>query len=359
MYFIISFFSTVDLVACIAAFIFGLAFIFSIPKNKSANLFLGLFLFSLSLEIFEVLTEYISSEIDFVPQTSLLTVSFLFFYVLKTIHKPVKYGYYCLFLPGILVNAFLVYDDYLVLLFEYAFNLTLLVYLYVTIKKLKKQALNFYSDLERKTLDWINVIIYIHLGFYSLWIVEELILLQNEELIGYFATASSFFTFFMVLWIGHNGFAQQEIFKPNFVPYRAKKTKTSEATPERQDTIETVAGNKDLEQFQQVCEEIAQKELFKNPKLNLSSLALDLEIKEKELSRLINQESSKNFYQFINEFRIKAFKELLSSDKAKKLSIAGLAEEAGFNSKSTFYAAFKSLEGITPKQYEQQIKLSE
>ena len=74
---------------------------------------------------------------------------------------------------------------------------------------------------------------------------------------------------------------------------------------------------------------------------------------------MINEHSKTNFYQFINGFRVSEFKMLMQSPKAQQLSILGLAEEAGFSSKSTFYTAFKAVEGVTPKQYELSLKKSE
>ncbi|MDB2526762.1 helix-turn-helix domain-containing protein, partial [Mariniblastus sp.] len=65
-----------------------------------------------------------------------------------------------------------------------------------------------------------------------------------------------------------------------------------------------------------------------------------------------------NFYQFINEFRIKKFKRLMETSKVQQFTLLGLAIESGFHSKSTFYAAFKKFEGMTPKQYEKSIKKS-
>ena len=74
---------------------------------------------------------------------------------------------------------------------------------------------------------------------------------------------------------------------------------------------------------------------------------------------MINTHTQNNFYHFTNQFRVEEFKKLLLSTKAKQLSLLGLAEEAGFYSKSIFYTVFKDAEGITPKQYQNQLKKSE
>ena len=52
------------------------------------------------------------------------------------------------------------------------------------------------------------------------------------------------------------------------------------------------------------------------------------------------------------------FKQLLESPKASQFTLLGLAIKSGFSSKSTFYTAFKKLEGMSPKQYEKSIKKS-
>jgi len=111
---------------------------------------------------------------------------------------------------------------------------------------------------------------------------------------------------------------------------------------------------KDKLEFTNIKEKIIAKKLYTNPDLNLRTLAIDLGIKEKELSRVINTQT--NFYQLINSFRVNEFKALIQSPKAAQLSLLGLAHESGFSSKSTFYSTFKKLEGMTPKQYETKLK---
>ena len=58
-----------------------------------------------------------------------------------------------------------------------------------------------------------------------------------------------------------------------------------------------------------------------------------------------------NFNNYINSFRVEYAKELLVTNKFSNLSIEGIGIEAGFHSKSTFYAAFKKIENTTPAQY--------
>ncbi|MGB7785751.1 MAG: helix-turn-helix domain-containing protein [Salinimicrobium sp.] len=98
---------------------------------------------------------------------------------------------------------------------------------------------------------------------------------------------------------------------------------------------------------------ITKNRYFTDPDLNLNKLANQLEISPRELSRIINAEAEQNFNDFLNQYRIEHFKELLKDDL---LSIEGMAYDAGFKSKTSFYRAFKKSTGLTPLQYKKSVK---
>ncbi|MEM6631638.1 MAG: helix-turn-helix domain-containing protein [Bacteroidota bacterium] len=93
------------------------------------------------------------------------------------------------------------------------------------------------------------------------------------------------------------------------------------------------------------------EELYLNSSLTLRDLALALHTTEKKLSYLLNQVLHTNFYDYLNTFRVKKFKEELKKKENKSLSIVGLALNCGFPSKSGFYRAFNSQVGKSPSQY--------
>jgi AraC-like DNA-binding protein len=70
-----------------------------------------------------------------------------------------------------------------------------------------------------------------------------------------------------------------------------------------------------------------------------------------QLSEIINTEFKKNFNDFVNGYRVKAFKTMLKNGKHKQLSLLGVAFECGFNSKATFNRVFKKLTNLSPTQY--------
>ncbi|KOP37687.1 AraC family transcriptional regulator [Flavobacterium sp. WLB] len=94
------------------------------------------------------------------------------------------------------------------------------------------------------------------------------------------------------------------------------------------------------------------KSLYKNPNLNLQDLSKEINISSHQLSQFLNNNLGKNFTSFVNEFRInEACRIITSSDK---LTLESVGYDVGFNSKSTFFAAFKKHTGTTPLNYQLQ-----
>lgn len=90
---------------------------------------------------------------------------------------------------------------------------------------------------------------------------------------------------------------------------------------------------------------------FLNPEYNLQQMSQDLDIPRQSLSQTINEIFDKNFYQLINSYRVEKVKQLLQSPASRRFTLEGLAYEAGFNSKASFYRIFKEFTGQTPSAF--------
>jgi len=90
-------------------------------------------------------------------------------------------------------------------------------------------------------------------------------------------------------------------------------------------------------------------ELYKNPALKLKDVATAIEETPHALSEYLNNNAGMSFTAFVNEFRVNTAKEMLQSND--HLTIEAIGNECGFKSNSTFYAAFKKYQGMTPAQF--------
>ena len=93
-------------------------------------------------------------------------------------------------------------------------------------------------------------------------------------------------------------------------------------------------------------------QIYKKNDLRLSELAETVGINPHHLSQLINEQYEKNFYEFINNYRVvSAANSLKLSDQP---SITQIAFESGFNNRVSFNNAFKKEMGMTPSQFRKQ-----
>lgn len=107
----------------------------------------------------------------------------------------------------------------------------------------------------------------------------------------------------------------------------------------------------DDEQVQQLQSFMRTEKPYLDYELSLEKLARQVNMEEKELSLLINHQIGKHFFDFINEYRIEAAKSILANPEMKKMTVLEILYQVGFNSKSSFYTAFKKETGQTPVNY--------
>lgn len=103
--------------------------------------------------------------------------------------------------------------------------------------------------------------------------------------------------------------------------------------------------------LQQLQAHISDKESFKNPNLRIADLSQELDIPSHYISQCLNQVLGKNFFDFINEYRVAAVKQNLLDPAYSNYTLFAIASEVGFNSHSSFYRIFKKFTGLTPKAY--------
>ncbi|MDX1365263.1 MAG: helix-turn-helix domain-containing protein [Arenibacter latericius] len=96
---------------------------------------------------------------------------------------------------------------------------------------------------------------------------------------------------------------------------------------------------------------IETKKVYLDNGITLEKLANELNTDRYSLSQVINQEFEKNFYEFINDYRVQEAVNIIENNKGKIKLVTDLIYESGFNNKVSFYKAFKKRKKMTPTQY--------
>lgn len=92
------------------------------------------------------------------------------------------------------------------------------------------------------------------------------------------------------------------------------------------------------------------KKAYLDPELSLEQLSTMTSLPQKLLSAIINRHMGRNFFEYVNYYRVLHAKALLESSN-NSLSMLDIMAESGFNSKSAFNRFFKKFSDRTPTQY--------
>lgn len=101
---------------------------------------------------------------------------------------------------------------------------------------------------------------------------------------------------------------------------------------------------------------MSEKEPHLDPNLSLRSLAQMIPLHPNYLSQLLNECFDKNFAEYINTYRVEAFKERVADPRHRHLTLLAIAFDSGFNSKTAFNSFFKKMMGKTPKKYWKEVE---
>lgn len=95
---------------------------------------------------------------------------------------------------------------------------------------------------------------------------------------------------------------------------------------------------------------------WKDNELTVSKISEQTQIPKHYITQVLNEYYGKNFYTFVNEYRIEEAKKLISSTPYNSWSFVAISYECGFNSKTAFNNFFKKHTGLTPTDYRNRVR---
>ncbi len=338
-------------------------FLFTVKtKSKLSNRLFGLYLLVIAFDLIGLFTnktlEYPNLNI-LKTTSSLLQLPLFYLYVLAACYTNFKLRkthilHSFLFLLFLFIFKLTALSSSSYLLFQVVIELQFIVYIiavFIVLKKYKTVYLENYSSANYEVYNWLFQITTISLAAHSLvvirWYLSNSTFYEQVLNINILISISVLsVTVFFVL----KALYQPELFtginmhlKPvkQGLEKRTKKSVFQKSVPE----------NKHLEKLMSFMKE---ERPFLDFELTLQKLALQTDIPERELSVLINHHLGKHFFDFINEYRINEAKHILGDPDEKEQTVLEILYQVGFNSKSSFYTAFKKITNLTPTQYRRQ-----
>ncbi|WP_462250832.1 helix-turn-helix domain-containing protein [Ekhidna sp.] len=324
--------------------IIGLYFLlFAKPKHRS-NYFLGILLLALSIRIGKSVFLYFNDDLAAIYlqlgiSACLFVGPSLFFY-LKAITRPTRSLqwklHYVTLLIAIVAIGIIYPWEFNPKLWRYFFNaiyLIWLIYLIASAVTIKDTIIRLFKRSEK--LSPMEIwIISIYFGNLIIWIAYN-----TTRYTSYIVGALSFsFVFYLLILLLVLTRKKDPSFLNKYVKYGNKKIDPNEAS--------------DL--LNQLNDLLIKEKLYKDANLKLADLAQRLNVLPHYLSQLINESLNKNFTSYLNEYRINEAKQLIEAENHLKLESIGY--ECGFNSKSTFYTAFKKASGTTPAKFKENLE---
>ena len=212
------------------------------------------------------------------------------------------------------------------------------------IKRAMERMDNYFSGREGRLLSWIRPLFLLFMadGFLALlcFVVSFWPLLIFALI---FSGAILFAVAVKVLNYAHDFELIAPVIAPGFcddADGRDKGRRNRDKNPVRDDVEETI---RQIDSFMR-----SSKPHF-DPQLTIKTLGRKLAIPTNQLSELINGELGMNFRNYVNSFRIREVKRILAEEA--ETNILEVALKSGFNSKSSFNAAFIKETGMTPREW--------
>lgn len=215
----------------------------------------------------------------------------------------------------------------------------------------------YFSNLTAADITWSKRLL---LGIVLYLIIDAFLLISGFEFEGlpFFDNQINLLTILLVvLYLGYYGFFQAQMLIPTFLLEKKGMQIEQQSNKIIASRNTTIFSTEEIANIKLALNNaLAEEQLFLNESLTLSNLANEVQLTDKKLSTFINQELRTNFYELINQYRLAAFKKALVEIENQHLTIWGIASKCGFNSKTSFNRIFKKQTGLTPSQYQKQLK---
>jgi AraC-like DNA-binding protein len=242
-------------------------------------------------------------------------------------------------------------DENLPLRFVYAtsFFLSITIYSAIAFNDIRRHQSNLKNLVSYTsgviTLNWLKVI---SISFYVAFFV--LFILGGLNMIGDYIPFDPYFVIFGFITLFSFAFSFYGIKQP--VIFSSENIREID---ERKESVRYLkSGLRDEvanEYLTRIIEVTVKDKLYLDRDLTIHNISERTGISRHHITQVLNEKYGKNFFTFINEYRVKEVKKIFSDPRYNHYTILAVAFDAGFNSKASFNSIFKSQTGLTPSEY--------
>jgi len=373
---VLSFLNTIILLGAIQGFIISSLLFFS-KKNKQANRLLSALILLMSLASFNLYANYVNwfnSNLlkfifDLIPLVIIMPFGpLLYFYIQSSLDKDFKltkklrFHFYpviidlvpqltaLVYITGLLCGIFKNHpqpwgnfiDRYNVYA-DIPRWMSVSYYVWMSAKYLSSFKQKHHDALNGQTnnFKWLQQFIRVFTAFQVIWflyLVPYTIPRYTDIMLNTFDWYPLYIPLAVIIyWLGIKGYIVSQT-ETNLI----KKAQPVNSNLSAETIVQIIASLK---------KSMTDDKLFLNPNLNLNILSEHTSIPQKTISFILNQNLNKSFSEFVNEYRIEAFKEKILQPETDNLTIAGIAVECGFSSQATFQRIFKQSTGVSPSEF--------
>jgi len=213
--------------------------------------------------------------------------------------------------------------------------------------KYRKRIKTMYADETGRSLNWV---VFTSILIIFTWIYALIILAFEDQLKGFgFSETGVLMLLTVIVWlIAFNGVKQKPGFEDTQQPTEASSNEINKKPYER-----SALNENDLQRISvKLAAAIGREKVHLSPELNLLSLSKQVGEPSQYVSQTLSQNLNTTFFDFINKARIDEAKQLLIKSNDTVLNVA---YATGFNSRSSFYKAFRQYTNQTPNQYRESV----
>lgn len=259
----------------------------------------------------------------------------------------------------IILNDFFKKDTFFALRMIYGFSFIVSISAYsilsfIHIANHQKKIKDLYSyTSQRITLNWLKIVsISFSVIYLSMFIAGAMNIFgatQSYDPLIFSYSGLTLFAFAFSIY----GYKQQEIFR--YYAARNGNNHEVDSKYERSGLKEEDA----RKYLDRLLEYMEKEKPWLNGELSILDLSKALNISRHHLTQIINERLNKNFYMFVNEYRVREVIRKMKDPAYRHYTLLGIAFDSGFNSKSSFNTIFKNATGMTPSQYREKIMESQ